>query len=399
MVKYRFAAAVLLAASLCTLSGCVVYTDLADRAIVQSIGIDYLPDKKVYRISMQYFNQTSEGGINQIDKTQDNVLKSVGEGENIFAAAKNASVLTGKDMLLSENKLIIIGKELQQYDLGATLEFFTGNLHSHPQSFIAAAENTAEELLDIRFKEGPTSSQRLAGLLRNAASEGKGKFSYPYEVMTMLCSKTGSAYLPLLKTATLKTDITIPKDSGGEGGKSGGSGGEEQNEVGETTIIADGGVIFCGKKAQAEVDTDVSSVIQFLTDSADEYSFTVMLSEYGDPSVTLTGITRSVKAKVQDGKAVFDISLNASGKVAFRGKLEEYQSKAYKEVEKASEEKLRDMIVSAVAQVKDGYGCDVFGFENALRRDCNGFYNENADNMKEIIQTAGYNVRVEVDVR
>ncbi len=395
MVKYRLAAAVLLAVSLCTLSGCVVYTDLADRAIVQSIGIDYLPDKKVYRISMQYFNQTSEGGINQIDKTQDNVLKSVGEGENIFAAAKNASVLTGKDMLLSENKLIIIGKELQQYDLGATLEFFTGNLHSHPQSFVAAAENTAEELLDIRFKEGPTSSQRLAGLLRNAASEGKGKFSYPYEVMTMLCSKTRSAYLPLLKTATLKTDITIPKDSGGEGG----SGGEEQSEEGETTIIADGGVIFCGGKAQATVNTDVSSVIQFLTDSADEYSFTVMLSEYGDPSVTLTGITRSVKAKVQGGKAVFDITLNAAGKVAFRGTLEEYQSKAYKEVKKACEEKLRDMIVSAIAQVKDGYGCDAFGFENALRRDCNGFYNDNGDNMQEIIKTAGYNVRVEVDVR
>lgn len=395
MVKYRFAAAVLLAVSLCTLSGCVVYTDLADRAIVQSIGIDYLPDKKVYRISMQYFNQTSEGGINQIDKTQDNVLKSVGEGENIFAAAKNASVLTGKDMLLSENKLIIIGKELQQYDLGATLEFFTGNLHSHPQSFVAAAENTAEELLDIRFKEGPTSSQRLAGLLRNAASEGKGKFSYPYEVMTMLCSKTRSAYLPLLKTATLKTDITIPKDSGGEGG----SGGEEQSEEGETTIIADGGVIFCGGKAQATVNTDVSSVIQFLTGSADEYSFTVMLSEYGDPSVTLTGITRSVKAKVQGGKAVFDITLNAAGKVAFGGTLEEYQSKAYKEVKKACEKKLRDMIVSAIAEVKDGYGCDAFGFENALRRDCNGFYNDNGDNMQEIIKNAGYDVRVEVDVR
>ena len=399
MVKYRLAAAVLLAVSICTLSGCVVYTDLADRAIVQSIGIDYLPDKKVYRISMQYFNQTSEGGINQIDKTQDNVLKSVGEGENIFAAAKNASVLTGKDMLLSENKLIIIGKELLSYDLGATLEFFTGNLHSHPQSYVAAAENTAEELLDIRFKEGPTSSQRLAGLLKNAASEGKGKFSYPYEVMTMLCSKTRSAYLPLLKTATLKTDITIPKDSGGEGGKSGGSGGEEQSEDGETTIITDGGVIFCGGKAQATVNTDISSVIQFLTDGTDEYSLSVMLSEYGDPSVTLTGMTRSINASVQGGKAVFDISLNASGKVVFKGTLKPYQSKAYKEVEKACEAKLCDMIENAVAKVKDGYGCDVFGFENALRRDCNGFYNDNADNMREIIKTAGYNVRVEVDVR
>ena len=114
-----------------TLVGCVSYVDLSDRAIVQAIGIDYLPDKKVYRISMQYFNQSSEGGQNQIDKTQDNVLKSVGEGESIFAAAKNASMLTGKDLLLSENRLIIIGKELRKYKLCDTLEFFVGNYHSH----------------------------------------------------------------------------------------------------------------------------------------------------------------------------------------------------------------------------------------------------------------------------
>lgn len=64
-----------------TLVGCVSYVDLSDRAIVQAIGIDYIPDKKVYRISMQYFNQSSEGGQNQIDKTQDNVLKSVGRAK------------------------------------------------------------------------------------------------------------------------------------------------------------------------------------------------------------------------------------------------------------------------------------------------------------------------------
>ena len=92
-----------------TLSGCVRYVELSDRAIVQALGIDYLPEKNIYRISMQYFSQTSEGGQNQIDKTQPNVLKSVGEGDSILTAAKNASILSGKDLLLSENRLIIIG--------------------------------------------------------------------------------------------------------------------------------------------------------------------------------------------------------------------------------------------------------------------------------------------------
>ena len=143
-----------------TLVGCVSYVDLSDRAIVQ--GIDYLPDKKVYRISMQYFNQSSEGGQNQIDKTQDNVLKSVGEGESIFEAAKNASMLTGKDLLLSENRLIIIGKELRKYKLCDTLEFFVGNYHCRRRGYgRGTARYTLQGRLDLFAEIGEPYTQRI----------------------------------------------------------------------------------------------------------------------------------------------------------------------------------------------------------------------------------------------
>ncbi len=376
-----------------SLCGCVDYVDLADRAIVQAIGIDYLPDKKVYRISMQYFNQSSEGGQNQIDKTQDNVLKSVGEGDNVFSAAKNASLLTGKDLLLSENRLIIIGKELRKYDLEQTMEFFIGNFHSHPQAYVAAAEETAEELLDIRFKEGSTSSQRLSDLIRNAASEGRCVYSYPYRVMTMLCTGTRSAFLPLLKTAELKTDVTIPK----EGGDSGKGGGEEQSEDGETTIILDGGVVFKDGVELAQVNADTSTAIFFLTGRVSEYSFTVPLEKYAKPSITLDDIMRSVTASESDGKVTFDISLKVSGKIGSRGSIKEGDSDAVNVVTKAAENELRRIIKKSVISVA-GKGCDVFGLENALRRCCNQFYNENKDRIGEIITDSEYNVSVDIDI-
>ena len=321
-----FRTAAVLVSTLLTLGlcGCANYIDLADRAIVQAIGIDYLPDKKVYRISMQYFNQSSEGGQNQIDKTQDNVLKSVGEGESIFAAAKNASMLTGKDLLLSENRLIIIGKELRKYKLGDTLEFFVGNYHSHPQAYVAAAEDTAEELLDIRFKEGSTSSQRLANLIRNASVESRNKSTYPYQVMTMLCTSTESAFLPLLRTATLKTDVTIPKETGG--GK-GNGGGEEQSEDGEKTIILDGGVVFKGGKELCRVDDDGAMAIFFMNDMPSEYSFTVPLGQNAKPSVTLIEVTRSIKAAEYSGKVKFDVTFSASGKIGTKGGIKEDEPK------------------------------------------------------------------------
>lgn len=393
MKIFRTAAVAVLAVFTLSLCGCVNYVDLADRAIVQAIGIDYLPDRKVYRISMQYFNQSSEGGQNQIDKTQDNVLKSVGEGDNVFSAAKNASLLTGKDLLLSENRLIIIGRELRKYDLEQTMEFFIGNFHSHPQAYVAAAENTAEELLDIRFKEGSTSSQRLSDLIRNAASEGRCVYSYPYRVMTILCTGTRSAFLPLLKTAELKTDVTIPK----EGDDSGKSGGEEQSEDGETTIILDGGVIFKDGVELSQVNADTSTAVFFMTGRPSEYSFTVPLEKYAKPSITLNDITRSVTAKEKDGKVTFDISLKASGKIGSRGNIKEGDPDAVNVVTKAAEKELRRMIKDSVIPVA-GKGCDVFGLENTLCRCCNKFYTENKDRIGEIIADSDYNVSVAIDI-
>ncbi len=393
MKAFRTAAMLALAVFTLSLCGCVNYIDLADRAIVQAIGVDYLPDKKVYRISMQYFNQSSEGGQNQIDKTQDNVLKSVGEGDNIFSAAKNASLLTGKDLLLSENRLIIIGKELRKFDLEQTMEFFIGNFHSHPQAYVAAAENTAEELLDIRFKEGSTSSQRLSGLIRNAASEGRCVYSYPYRVMTMLCTGTRSAFLPLLKTAELKTDVTIPE----EGGNSGKGGKEEQNEDGETSIIIDGGVIFKGGKELCKVDDDGATAIFFMNDMPSEYSFTVPLGQNAMLSVTLIEVTRSIKATEYNGKVKFDVTFSASGKIGSKGGIKEDEKKAAEKVAEPAERELKRKIENSVIPIAKK-GCDVFGLENTLRRCCNGFYRENKDRVGEIIAESEIEVNVNIDI-
>ena len=381
--------------SLCC--GCVDYVELSERAIVKAIGIDYLPDKKVYRISMQYFNQGGEGSQNQIDKTQDNVIKCVGEGENIFDAAKNASLLAAKDLLMSENKIIIIGSELQKYDLELTLEFFIGNYHSHPQAFVVAAENTAEELLDIRFKEGTTSSQRLSNLIKNTASEGKGKYRYPYEIMATLQSSTESAFLPLLKITRQKTDATVQKEQSG-GGQTNPAGAAQQDEQGEKTITVDGAVIFSDRTAKGRVSADDATAVQLLNAEINEFSFAVNIEEYAKPSVTLTQITHSVKADVKDGKAVFDIKINAYGNLSSRGVIGENDTEAVIRVASLSEEKIESIIKNSVTKIKNEYGCDVFGFENILRQSCTEFYFNNRDDMAKIIRSADFNVDAAVDL-
>ncbi len=374
------------------LSGCVRYVELSDRAIVQALGIDYFPDTNTYRISMQYFSQTSEGGQNQIDKTQPNVLKSVGEGDSILTAAKNASILSGKDLLLSENRLIIIGSELCNYDLMKTLQFFIANYHSHPKTYVCAAENTAEELIDIRFKEGYVSSQHLINLIENASSEGRTLADYAYQIMGQLCNKTGSAYLPKLKISEQKTDGTVPKESGGD------KKGESSEQETEKTIVLNGGVIFSDKLKSGVIDNDSCIGLQFLCNRMAEYSVTVDTENNYKSTITFFSVQTSITPKFDlDGRFYFDIRVKADGRFDERGGISETDTGKIMKVKQDAENKVKMLIEKAIEKVRNECKSDVFGLEKALRHHYPDYAYQNRDNITDIILSAPCTVKVECD--
>ncbi|MBQ2798991.1 MAG: Ger(x)C family spore germination protein [Clostridia bacterium] len=371
-----------------SLSGCVRYVELSDRAIVQALGIDYIPDRNIYRISMQYFSQTSEGGQNQIDKTQPNVLKSVGEGDSILTAAKNASILSGKDLLLSENRLIIIGSELCNEDLSKTLQFFISNYHSHPKTYVCGAENTAEELIDIRFKEGYVSSQRLINLIENASSEGHTVADYAYQIMSSLCNSTGSAYLPRLKISEQKTDGTVPKESG-EGQK----GGEEEQEA-EKTIVLDGGVVFSDKRKSGVIDSESCVGLQFLSNRMAEYSVTVKDND-NRSTITFFSVRTAITPKFNEkSELYFDISVTADGRFDERGGISETDTARIMAVKSKAEQEVTALMEKAATDIRENCRSDIFGLEKALRHHYPGFVARNKDNITDILLSAPCIIKV-----
>lgn len=375
------------------LSGCVRYTELSDRAIVQALGVDYLPDKKVYRISLQYFYQTSEGGQNQIDKTQANVLKSVGEGENIMLAAKNASIMTGKDLMLSETRLLIFGSELCKYDLGLTLEFFVSNFHSHPQTYVACAENTAEEILDIKFKEGYSSSRHLQNLIENASDEGRSPDSYTYRIMTELQTCTRSTFLPILKITEMKTDSTIPDDSGGgEGGSGGGSGGEEKTEK---TVVLDGTMLFSGGTAKVKANEEITTGIQLFRNAITEYTVSVDTENNQKATLTLYDFITDVTPVFEDERLIFDIDITAAARFDERGAIKETDTEAIMGTVKKASDKLKGYMEQALYAAV-GAKADVFGLENTLRHNNPKFCRDNKEQLSDYLMNAGFEINIEL---
>lgn len=372
------------------LSGCIQYVELSERGIVQAVGVDYLPDSKVYRMSLQYFFQSGEGGQNQIDKTQPNVLKSVGEGVSVFDAAEDASVKTGKDLLFSENRLIIIGSELAKYDLEGTLSFFVSNYHSHPRAYVAAAKNTAEEIIDIRFKEGNVSTDKLTNMITNASRRGTSPDCRIYDAMISLSYSSRSAYLPLLEVKEEKTDVTVPPESGSSGGQGGsGSSGGGEEEQKEKTVVISGGAAFSQGKLIGTGTRGDSAGIQLITGNTPELSVSVRTDDDSKAAtVTLFKLDIKTIPKISDGKLSFNIDGFGFGRYEERVFLSDGDDKAENELTLKVEQSVVKAMTDALEKIKSQYGCDAFGFEKLLLHSYPDFWYDNRDNISEIIRKA-----------
>ncbi len=388
MNKLRIAGAVSVLLLVLSLCGCIRYVELSDRAIVQAMGVDYLPDKGIYRISMQYFAQSSEGSKNQIDKTQANVLKSIGEGKSILQAVNNASLLTGKALLLSENRIIILGKEACRLDLKGIMEFFISNFHSHPQTYFACGENTAEEILDIRFKEGYVSSQHLIDIIDNAAALGKSSNEYAYTTMAQLMGGTKSTVLPLLKTEELATDGTIPP---GGGNSSGGSGDKKEQQK-ETTVVPCGVVIFSDGTAKDKADEDVTMGIRLFYNAVEEITITINTDNNRTAALTLYDICTEITPRSIGDTLTFEVNTTAHARFDDRGSIGEVDTKGIEDAISKAESEIEACMKKALDKAK-GCRADIFGLENALRNKNPEYYRAVKDNIGDVLFSAEFNLK------
>ncbi len=162
----RLLTAMLLAGTL-LLSGCADVTELGDRAIVQLAVIDH--DGSNYKLSTLLFSAGGSGGT--IDVTKDNVIKVTGSGETLGDAIAQVSLIDGKDIYMSETKLLVLGSGFEQADVVSVLTMLYRDMRCSLNTPVCCSEN-AELLTDLEFTEGITAAEKPFSMIRNAELMG-----------------------------------------------------------------------------------------------------------------------------------------------------------------------------------------------------------------------------------
>lgn len=154
-------------AGIMLLSGCEA-TELGGRAIIQAAAVDF--DGHEYVVSALLFSSGGGSG-GEIDPSNENVIKVTGRGATFAAAVDDISLTDGKEIYMSENRLLILGSGFSETDVTPVLETAARDMRCSLNMLVCCADNP-ELLTDMHFTEGITAAQKPVDMIENAYRSG-----------------------------------------------------------------------------------------------------------------------------------------------------------------------------------------------------------------------------------
>lgn len=209
MKRKRIALAVFGVITLITLTGCADATELGNRAIIQAAAVDH--DGK-YRVTAMLFSSSGSSGDN-IDASQENVIRVSGEGETLAEAIDDISLVDGKRIYMSETKLLILGSGFEEANADSALKSLYLDLRcslNMPVCCVGSGE-LAEDIAALQFTEGITSADKPLSLIENANEMG---ISPKTTLLDLLADSAGgkTSLLPMLTITENGSGMTSSED-------------------------------------------------------------------------------------------------------------------------------------------------------------------------------------------
>ncbi|MGN1340671.1 MAG: hypothetical protein ACI4WS_10295 [Oscillospiraceae bacterium] len=216
-------------AALLFLSGCQA-TELGKRAIIQAAAVDRQSGEYVVSALMFSSGGSSKDGI---DASGENVIKVTGRGRTFAEAVGDISLTDGKEIYMSENKLLVIGGGFGDADFTPVLETLSEDMRCSLNMLVCYSDDP-ELLTDLRFTEGLTAADKPVSMIENGFREGASPRAYLLDMLNDTAAGRATLLPEFRKTAN------------GYGMTSDGE---------DTAVITGSKLYFCGRLGES-LDSD-----------------------------------------------------------------------------------------------------------------------------------------------
>jgi spore germination protein KC len=370
----RWAAVVLAAASLATLTGCQNYQEVENQDIVVGMAID--KGQQGYRYHMTF--EIVDAAAGQSDQIKSKVLEA--DGNTISDAADNATKYADKNLFYSDCKIVIFSKDIAKEGLTQVLDWF--NRDSKPRftmHMYVSSEKTAGELLKLgqgsqqggqqggaqgggqgggqgdgqKGSQSGIISMQIADAMESVSTGGKSKQLLLYDVNNILLGEGQDLTLPCLQNSNQQIQPVEIK----------------------------GTAVFNGDKYAGYLDDDATQ--NFLLFNKIKDSIYLVGENPSQRNIALEILRNevTVNPEMKDGKISMKVKVKIECSFDEENTPQNFLlENGFKAVEEIANKTLKEDIGEIIKRVQRDFGCDIFGFGRRI-------YQENPKEWKKLKST------------
>lgn len=371
----------LIAVILVVLSICLIFTscsitniELKNRVIVEALGIDKTANG--VKVTIQYLNTDLSTNPNN-GGAPEKLVKNISlEDESIAAAIKQLTDIMGQRPLLSQNRLVILGRDTVNGSITEYLDYFVRNSFIRATVLFAISDTTAEEIITAKMGEGIIPAKVIEQTLNSQENNAETISQTLYDFVNLLKNKTDSPYLPIIKL----------KDT-------------DEEDVKEPQVKSTG--VFNDKNMACEIKKENSAAILWLNN---KYKKGVVKANLDTGEIVTLSIVSSrtkIKVIIKDGNPFYEIKIKcyADCLEASLGYGTDFTKERSKKITQAAQLEIENQIFDTLEISFKDYKVDPFGFGNRLWRSQTDFYSQICDNWNENLPRFGYSVDVDLNLR
>ncbi|MBR5120994.1 MAG: lipoprotein, partial [Oscillospiraceae bacterium] len=276
--------------ALALLTGCADVVDLRMRLVVHAIGVD-IEEGEILCVSFQTFTGEDIRSDAPIDVNRSNITTFNVYGRTIQEARENLVLQTGKDVIISDTEIIVLGESFLERDISNILTYFWDDSDVYMGTDIAFANGTAKDIIGRGLDYGVATSELLTKIIYATTMDCTTVSSRAVEVYNYLCEKGGACVLPVL---------TLAKNSE--------SSDDEQSLIYGTVAGVERNLLVVNRVPLAYLTLDETRGINILRGS--DQKLALVLDAGGVPvsvNVHLNGTQR--KAEIENGHAVITVGI------------------------------------------------------------------------------------------
>lgn len=344
--------------------------DISNRAVVQGVGID-INDDGTYTVTLEVINTENYSNADGTAKPVMNVRTLT--GKTVSSAIKSAYSIDGKTPVLSQNRVIIIGKGLAEKGIMASLDFFIRDAENYPTVQVATVEEKAADFFKNASGETTVVSRNIESILLTSDEDTTVSSITLCELVNRFKSAGASFYMPIIST---------------------------HKEKDSPEVVSTGTAVFKDGKLVCDLNEDETSALNFLCNNARKGAVDF---SFDGVSAAVSIIKSNIKRQVNyiSENPQFSVNIKIEADIAEIDSDTGYNSaeNQVNTIKACAEEKIKSDIEALCRKLYLEEKADAAGLSRLVYIYYPEKFREQEKNLSEIMANSQYSVEVQIKIR